>query len=329
MEEKSQPKVSVIIPVYNVEKYIEKCLHSLFSQTLDDLEYIFIDDCSPDRSFEAIKRILEEYPSRKHQVKLIRHEKNQGVGVTRQDGIDVAIGEYVIHCDPDDWIEPQMYESLYREAISKDADVVICDYFINSSISQSVRHQYLENSPKELFASIANSSFHTALWNKLVRRSLAQSIRIPYGVNLWEDMSYSPRILFEASGVVKVDAPLYHYRIDNSESIVHSVNRQSTFSKIEAVKTLVKYFEARPIFKEKINWDDMLLLQWSAKRDFIYNPTKSDRDLWLSVFPEVNNAYHNLNLSFKSKALAICAKYNLLFLIRLYDRNKYKRPSSD
>lgn len=107
------PKISVIIPVYKAEPYIERCVRSLFSQTLDDLEYIFIDDCTPDNSISVLKAVLDEYPNRRDQVKIVNHQHNQGVSQSRQDGFDATTGEYVIHCDPDDWIEPEMYELLY------------------------------------------------------------------------------------------------------------------------------------------------------------------------------------------------------------------------
>ena len=123
------PKISVIIPVYKAEPYIERCVRSLFSQTLDDLEYIFIDDCTPDNSISVLKAVLDEYPNRRDQVKIVNHQHNQGVSQSRQDGFDATTGEYVIHCDPDDWIEPEMYELLYDKAKSGNFDIVGCDFW--------------------------------------------------------------------------------------------------------------------------------------------------------------------------------------------------------
>ena len=93
------PKVSVIIPIYGVEKYIERCVRSLFEQTLDDIEYLFIDDCSPDGSVRIIMRILDEYPNRKEQVIIHRMEQNSGQAKVREWGMKNATGDYVIHCD--------------------------------------------------------------------------------------------------------------------------------------------------------------------------------------------------------------------------------------
>ena len=124
------PKVSIIIPVYGVEKYIERCSRSLFEQTLDDLEYLFIDDCTPDKSIDVLKNILEEYPNRKNQVVIHRMDQNSGQAIVRRWGMLNATGKYVTHCDSDDWIDVRMYEAMYNKAITNNADVVVCDYEI-------------------------------------------------------------------------------------------------------------------------------------------------------------------------------------------------------
>lgn len=90
-------KVSVIVPVYKVEKYIERCARSLFNQTLDDIEYIFVDDCSPDRSIEILNQVIGDYPRRKDQVQIIHHASNQGLALARQTGLKAATGEYIAH----------------------------------------------------------------------------------------------------------------------------------------------------------------------------------------------------------------------------------------
>ena len=112
-------KVSVCIPVYGVEKYIEKCARSLFEQTMQDgIEFIFVNDCTKDRSIEILEQVLAEYPHRKEQTRIIHHEKNRGLVAARNTGLAYASGEYIIHCDSDDWVELDMYEKMYKKAIS-------------------------------------------------------------------------------------------------------------------------------------------------------------------------------------------------------------------
>ncbi len=114
------PKVSVIIPVYGVENSIERCARSLFEQTLDEMEYLFIDDCTKDRSIEVLKSVLKDYPKRKSQVTIHRMDNNSGQAKVREWGILNATGEYIIHCDSDDWVDKDIYRELYEKAKEND-----------------------------------------------------------------------------------------------------------------------------------------------------------------------------------------------------------------
>jgi glycosyltransferase involved in cell wall biosynthesis len=117
-------KVSVCIPVYGVEKYIERCARSLFEQTMrNGVEFVFVNDCTPDKSIEILEHVLAKYPHRKEQTKIINLPENGGVGRARRIAIENCTGEYIIHCDPDDWIEPDMYEKMYCAAMKTGADV--------------------------------------------------------------------------------------------------------------------------------------------------------------------------------------------------------------
>ena len=115
--------VSVIVPVYKVEAFIGRCIRSLMEQTLREVEFIIVDDCSPDRSIAVAEAVMQNYPERHAQVHLIHHEVNKGLPAARNTGLAVAKGEYVFHCDSDDFIEPVMLEKLYDEAKRQDADI--------------------------------------------------------------------------------------------------------------------------------------------------------------------------------------------------------------
>lgn len=135
------PKVSVIIPVYGVELYIGKCAKSLFEQSLENIEFIFVDDCTKDNSIAIIQQLLENYPNRKKQTLILHHEENLGLPKARLTGIQKATGEYIVHCDGDDWIELDMYQSMYELAIAENSDIVICDYFrVKKKILSNVKH---------------------------------------------------------------------------------------------------------------------------------------------------------------------------------------------
>lgn len=112
-----QPLLSVIIPVYKVERYIERCANSLFGQSMsENIEFIFVDDYSPDNSIPIVHKVLRQYPKRLFQVRFLRNESNRGLAYSRQRGIEAAKGEYIAHCDSDDWVETQMYQALIDKA---------------------------------------------------------------------------------------------------------------------------------------------------------------------------------------------------------------------
>ena len=181
------PKVSVIVPVYGAENFIERCARSLFEQTLDDIEYIFVNDCTPDRSMEILKNVLSNYPSRRDQVKIINHEHNQGQAGARTTGMKAAAGEYMIHCDPDDWVETDMYEQLYLSAIKYKAEIVTCG-IIHHEKNGTVWKSFLQycSTPKLSLKYLYLKHHHSfSLCNKLIRTKLiADNDIYPYhGIN--------------------------------------------------------------------------------------------------------------------------------------------------
>ncbi len=145
-------KVSVCIPVYGVEKYIERCARSLFEQTMKDgIEFIFVDDCTPDRSIEILERVLKEYPQREKQVTVLHHPVNRGLVAARNSALAAASGDYIIHCDSDDWVDLDLYEKMYAKAAETDADMVYCQ--ITKSDNERQERIVIKNysSPAEMF----------------------------------------------------------------------------------------------------------------------------------------------------------------------------------
>ena len=121
-------KVSVIIPFYKVERYIKRCATSLLTQTLDDVEFIFVDDASPDSSRDILLSVIKEHPEKA--VTILTHQSNKGLPAARNTGLGVATGDYIYHCDSDDWLEPDMLEKLVGSAERNDADIVYCDFWM-------------------------------------------------------------------------------------------------------------------------------------------------------------------------------------------------------
>lgn len=223
-------KVSVIVPVYGVEKYIERCARSLFEQTLDDIEYLFIDDCTPDQSMRVLKNVLEEYPRRKSQVVIHRMMQNSGQAKVREWGMKNVTGEYVIHCDSDDWVDTDMYRVMYEKAKADNSDVVLCDYYESDGISHTIHNGCNSEDISKLLNDILFQKVGAMLWNKMFRRGMiSDKLIYPQG-NLWEDMVITVQLLRLCDKISYVNTPYYYYYFNRS-SIVNRRNIEKDLEK--------------------------------------------------------------------------------------------------
>ena len=211
------PKVSVIVPVYGVEKYIERCARSLFEQTLDDIEYLFIDDCTPDRSVDILRSVLKEYPQRKEQVVIHRMEQNSGQAKVREWGMKNAIGDYVIHCDSDDWVDTEMYREMFEKAKEDDADVVVCDFARVSEVNKIDIKGCHSVDMKDFTANCLFQKDSWSLCNKLFKISCYKDIIYPEG-NMGEDMLIFFQLLSHCRKISYIPIDFYYYW-SNSGSI--------------------------------------------------------------------------------------------------------------
>ena len=241
MTKNDQPLVSVIVPVYRAEKWINQCVDSLLGQSYRNIEVILVDDGSPDRS----GAICDEYAARDSRVKVI-HQPNGGVSVARQTGMDNATGEYTIHADPDDWVEPAMIEELVAKAIEEDADMVICDFMAETGFGREYHSMDLPLRPTadDLLRRLLLQQLHGSCCNKLVRRACSNGVNFPDDVTLLEDELFNIRVL--RSGKVKRVAYLpkafYHYRMNNASSIIHVKNDRNIRSQFRVLEYLLEMF---------------------------------------------------------------------------------------
>lgn len=231
-------KVSVIVPVYKAEKYIRRCIDSLLAQTFCDFELLLIDDDSPDRSGQ----ICDAYAVQDKRIRVV-HQKNGGVSAARQKGIDEAKGEYTIHADPDDWVEPSMLERLYTKAKEEDADIVICDYYANVRKKQVyVGQRPTAFDSDTLVHDLVFQQLHGSCCNKLVKRVCYSQygIRFPEGMNMREDLTVSLLLMMQPVKVAYLNEAFYHYDMTtNSNSLSLS---SSCKSKLAQTQRLTAYW---------------------------------------------------------------------------------------
>lgn len=212
----NNPAISIIVPIYKAEETLLRCLDSLKAQTFTDFEVLMVDDGSLDRCGEMI----DAYAQKDSRFKAY-HKENGGVSSARQYGIDHAQGEFTIHADPDDWVEPTMLEELYGKAKEEDADMVICDFFENTYKGQ----KYVKQQPSGLdHYTVLHDLFHHlhgSTWNKLIRRVCYSmfDIHFPSEINFCEDKYVIATILKNDIKVTYLPCAYYHYVRNEADSL--------------------------------------------------------------------------------------------------------------
>lgn len=245
-----ETKVSIIVPVYNVEKYLERCLLSLVQQTLDDIEIIVVNDGTKDHSQEIIDDFVEKYPDKI--ISLIK--ENGGLSDARNFGIPYAHGEYIGFVDSDDYTDIMMYEKLYNKAKADDADIVVCGYYgINETNStfkvfqkgnMNEFNKSLRENPKLLYL---NSTY---AWNKLYRKELFDKTGILYPKGtLFEDMAVTWSLFPHANKISKVDEPLYYY-ILKREGAITATYSDKMLQMFDSMAIVNEYYIANNLFDE-------------------------------------------------------------------------------
>ena len=214
-------KVSVIVPVYKVERFLPRCLDSIINQTLKDIEIICVNDGSPDNSLQ----ILEDYAKKDLRIKIINQE-NSGPSVSRNKGILMAQGEYIGFVDSDDWLDIDFYEKLYAAAQKYDADIAACGIKVYRKYS---RENYMLKYTKECCVDDAERKFYLCdvpetcnVWNKIYRTAFIKNRKIEFeaGIHMQEDISFTMETLYYSKKFVTVPGTLYNYDRRNENSIV-------------------------------------------------------------------------------------------------------------
>lgn len=284
-------KVSVIVPIFNVEKYIERCAQSLFEQTLDDIEYIFVDDASPDNSMAVLQTVIDRYPLRKDHVRIFRHETNKGLPQARRTGIMAATGEYIQHVDSDDYTDTSMLEKLYKKAVDEDADIVFFDFFYNknSIVTQQNWDQWAITDFKE--ESITNLIWPN-VWLRFTRASIFKQIPNEYYPkrNNAEDSVFSMLTAYYAQKIAYLQEPLYYYRINQesmtrSNSMKHRILNQ--YDRKENTAIMARFLKDNGIY-EKYYLAIVRHKSWGRNKLLNMLPNFRAWWTWMTLYPELN-----------------------------------------
>ena len=312
------PKISVIVPVYNTEKYLHRCVDSILAQTFTDFELLLVNDGSPDKSGE----ICDEYAQKDTRVRVF-HKENGGVSSARNLGLENAQGKWITYVDGDDWIEPTMYEELYKKAIEDNADVVYSDLkmvFKDKEEYYSIaKHSW---DKKEMMKNYI-ASVWTCLVYAIVRRDVyeANNLKSPTHLCYCEDFWLSVRLFHFAKKISYINKAFYSYYRVNETSRMNNLDKKTEKDEQTAYLETIEFFKEQGVvdrYEQELSWRILkgkqeMVLDSSRHKEFLVMYPTSHKYIWTCPYINKklkvmmwllsNNMGGLLNLILKTRAL--------------------------
>lgn len=312
------PKVSICVPIYGVEKFISKCADSLFKQTYENIEYIFVNDQTQDNSIEVLNSVIEKNPQRKNQIFIIEHSINSGLSAARETAIQHATGTYLMHVDSDDYLEPNTIMECVDHALKDDADVVIFGMIHEFKKKTHVFLPEKYSSKLEYLKAVIRKDIQTGVCGKLYKRSIYSDndIHCLKGVNFGEDYAVYPRLIYFAKKISFIEKPYYHYLRFNESSYTYKFNLKNVENIKSALNCIVAFFNDKSLFNEDLIIVSQRIHAWIINYVFSFS---NDKTLKNQVINEIDN--HMViapNLSVNHKIILTFAKKRRIHLLAIY-----------
>lgn len=316
-------KVSVLVPIYNVEKYIEKCIISIFEQTFTDIEYIFVNDCSQDNSMNILNQILDRYPLRKEQSTIINLFTNTGISNVRNILLSAANGEYIIFVDSDDWADKNYVETLYEKAKSKNYDIVGCNLVYEFESNTNYKYEFkLGNNKIRNLIDITSGKARTYLHIILTKKDIYKKNGILFSknINVAEDFIVYCKLFYYANNISNVNIPLYHYYRCNTNSYT-KLSKKNIIDRINSINEVEIFFKKNSIFN--ILKVPIEIRKFDTKKDLIVNKEFRDLKRWRYTFKESNYQWkYNKELGMRNRIACLFASKGFYFIAELFLHNK-------
>ena len=315
-----QIKVSILVPFYKVENYVGRCVESLFTQTYKNIEYVFVNDCTPDGSMEVINEKINKY-GMNDKCKMIIHNQNQGISASRNDCLDNMTGDFFLFVDSDDYIDKDMVELLVDAAIKEDADISGCGY-IEEFADHSVEHpQKYTNDHGEMMRAITLLTIKGVMWKLLVRSTIVtehkDEVRFIPDRNMVDDYLFCCQIFYYAKRFASVDRCMYHWIQYNPNNYTHT-----TVFAVESQAAAIRKTEE--FYREKGVYDvvktELIQRKFISKLPLLFDKECIDVVRWRNLFPESNNVWKEMSFSLGNKMLFLLAQSPLYRFIPLLKR---------
>lgn len=311
--------VTIITPVYKVADFIERCVVSLFEQTYNQIEYVFVDDCSPDNSVEVLQDVISRYPQRISDVKIIRHPVNKGVAAARNSGIENATGDYVYYVDADDWLEKDAIEKMAVAAETNNADIVAIGWYL--SLTKNERNMPMPNytDAESALRAMLSGQMRWNLWLYMIRRSIYETHGFRYieGENVGEDMYMLIRLFSQSASIVFVKDPLYHYIRQNTNSITQMRPVDQLKRLFVNLSAAEEYLKAT--FGDKFR-NEIHFMKLNAKFPLLITDDRKSYKEWNNYFAESDEYISsNINQSARSRFIQLMAAKRQYWIVWLYN----------
>ena len=310
-------RVSILIPIYNVERFFARCIESIFSQTYQDIEYVFVNDHTPDGSMSVLGRMCEKYPVRANNVKIIENANNQGIAKVRHTLLENAGGDYVLFVDSDDWIEPDMVELMANEAMSRNADVVGCDYYEDYESRSVVVRQEYPSGHDEAMKAMTLLKIKGVLWKLLIRRDILMQndLRFIPTIHFAEDYIFCCKLFYYSHVFASVNKPLYHYIQYNPNNYSSTAIDKRVESFARAIREVERFYRQEGVY-EKLE-KELTVRKFLIKSQYVLDNGHVNIRKWSRLFPESNHVWREMGYSRGNRMrffLANCAA-NVLQLL--------------
>lgn len=295
-------KVTIIIPVYNVEYYIERCARSYYEQTYPDIEYIWVNDATPDNSIAKLRHLTEKYPERKEQVRIINFINNQGPSVARYTALAEATGDYVFFSDSDDWVEPAMIEKLVKHAQNNHSDIVWCDYFCTYGETNILYRQDFIPTVDSCIRALLTEKMHGAYWNKLFKRSLFTDNKISYSpeANVCEDLFACIQLMYFSRQISYCSEAFYHYVQDNPHSLSSTFSPKKLSEVLINIDNILDFLHIMNVSDQYAR--EMIYLKLLGKKTLLTTTDLKYYKQWHDIYPDSNSSYKMLPRSLRLPA---------------------------
>lgn len=308
-------KVSILMPIYKVEQYLEKTLDSIFTQTYPNLDYVFVNDCSPDNSLQVLINTIKRYGINEERFTIINHEKNEGVAISRAECITYAKGDYVYFVDSDDWIEKDAIEQMVSATKYGTIDIVGCDFvkdYKNGTITyhhENYGKTCLDNLRKCIDYDIA-----TVLWKLLIRKKLFMYFSIN-SINIGEDYIISIKLFYYAKSFVEIHRAFYHY-VQYNQNRLSFQSLRSINDHIECVKEVEWFLKEKGLYDDDVQ-HKLLLRKNNIKSNFVLNKMLRNKKAFKRTFPEANGIWREMAYTRKEKLKFWLAENGLFIFLKL------------